>query len=366
MTNIIIREYWRGQRGGKYYYVKEDNILRRIEKYANFKREVYESSRGVEVEYVIPVERLKGKIIYRFSFSNSGHFYPRKCSVEAFLNPRNSSIPWSPNFELTQPVDINELKNLMFEVEDSMLQKVLRDIRESYVLMINHVGKYSELMGFNIAFTVNARLTYTFLDNIYKGLVRCMVLQNDKARFKALEKPLTWIYQLWIMILICESLGINNFIKEEYLPEPVWRIEQGSTSPAFIARAGINYYTFFFEPQPHKVAHLAGMFTVRRVHVRPDIIVAKGHYESINVAKVDLLIECKSLPTEMWEEDIILQMNSYIALYKPQTTMLVSLYKVDYSLENKLVQRNIICIDNVKPGSANVDTFKRYIQRVLS
>jgi hypothetical protein len=365
MTNIIIREDWSGQRGGRYYYVKEGNILRRIEKYAISKKEIYESSRGIGVEYAVPVDRLRDKIIYEFSFSNKGYFYPKKCTVEAFLNPQYPDSPWIPNFALTQSIDVNELEGLMFEAEDPMLLKILRDIRENYTLMINEIKKYSELMGFDIAFGGHAELTRTFFDNIYEGLIRCMILQNDKARLKALEKPLAWIYQLWITMLACKSLGINNFLKEEYLSKPVWWIEQGKTRPAFIARAGINYYTFFFEPQFHEGAHLVGMFTVRRVHVRPDIIVAKGHYESINSAKVDLLIECKTLPTEMWEEDIMSQIDDYIALYKPQTIMLVSLYKVEYSLKNKLIQRGIICIDEVTPGSVNVETFKRYIQRIL-
>jgi hypothetical protein len=362
MTNIIIREYWYGQSGGDYYYVKEGNILRRIEKYSIHKREVGESSRGIKVEYVVPVERVQDKIIYKFSFSGHRYFHPRKCTVEAFLN---SKYPGIPNFDLTQQVDINELMNLMFEVEDPMLLKILKEIRKPYVLMVNEIKKYSELMGFDIAFAGHAGLTRTFLDNVYKGLIRCMGLQDDEARLRSLKKPLAWIYQLWIMMLICKSLGISNFLKEEYSTKPVWWIEQGKTNPAFIARASIDYYTFFFEPQPHKMAHLAGMFTMKKAHVRPDIIVAKGHYESINNAKVDLLIECKSLPIEMWEGDIISQMNSYIALYKPQTAMLVSLYKVEYSLKNKLIQRGIICIDEVTPGSVNVETFKRYIQRTL-
>jgi hypothetical protein len=43
MTNIIIREDWRGQSGGQYYYVKEENIHRRIEKYANFRGSIWVS-----------------------------------------------------------------------------------------------------------------------------------------------------------------------------------------------------------------------------------------------------------------------------------------------------------------------------------
>jgi hypothetical protein len=51
MTNIIIREDWRGQSGGQYYYVKEENIHRRIEKYANFRGEVY----GVSVKLQLSI-----------------------------------------------------------------------------------------------------------------------------------------------------------------------------------------------------------------------------------------------------------------------------------------------------------------------
>jgi sarcosine oxidase delta subunit len=56
MTNIIIREDWRHQSGGQYYYVKEENIHRRIEKYANF-RGKYMSKRETIVEHTVLNER---------------------------------------------------------------------------------------------------------------------------------------------------------------------------------------------------------------------------------------------------------------------------------------------------------------------
>jgi hypothetical protein len=92
MTNIIIHERWYGQRGGNYYYIKEGNILRRIEKYAISKREAYKSSRGIIVEYVVPVDRLHDKIIYEFSFSKQGYFSLQKCTVKAFLNPNIQTL----------------------------------------------------------------------------------------------------------------------------------------------------------------------------------------------------------------------------------------------------------------------------------
>jgi hypothetical protein len=52
---VVFREDWRGSRGGRYYYVLEGRVLRRIEHYA-----VRKVSEGV---YVVPFEWINNKTI---------------------------------------------------------------------------------------------------------------------------------------------------------------------------------------------------------------------------------------------------------------------------------------------------------------
>ena len=54
---------------------------------------------------------------------------------------------------------------------------------------------------------------------------------------------------------------------------------------------------------------MAGMFVGKRVAVRPDIVIAKGHFKGIkdfvNSRKaIDVLIECKEDPFDKWKDEI--------------------------------------------------------------
>lgn len=63
MQTIVIREDWRGTRGGEYYYVREGNKLIHISRYAIKRSKVDESSRGSTIEYVIDINRIRGEQI---------------------------------------------------------------------------------------------------------------------------------------------------------------------------------------------------------------------------------------------------------------------------------------------------------------
>jgi hypothetical protein len=363
--NIVIREEWRGSRGGRYYYVREGVILKRIGKYAISKKKVYESGRGSTYEYLVPVQRIREKEIYEFGFSNSGYPSFYKCSVEAFLS---SKYPGIPDHVKCSTVRSEELVGLEFEIEDPMLLKLVRNIKEFYALIVDEIKSYSRVMDFEIFFPGHAEVTSTFLGNVDEGIIRCMVLQSDQARMKCLEKPVSWIYQLWVVVLISKALMVEGFLKGEYETKPTWWIEQGKPRPAFVARSRENnYYTFFFEPQIHEMAHVASAFTKTRIHVRPDIIVAKGNYSSLrDIAEADLLVECKIAPQEMWEKEVLPQMKDYVKIYKPKTSVLVSPYNIDPLLKRSLEHIGVIVVEGVRPGGPGLEEFKRIVQRALT
>lgn len=368
---VKLREEWRGTRGGTYYYVMDGNVLRRISDYAISKRKVYESRRGPTIEYDIPVERLYGKLIYMFSFSNKGYLYIGKFTVEALLNPKDPKYPYVPNYEMVQNVSLNELAKLSFEAKDKVLYSLLNDFEKYYVSMINDLNNYSKNMDFNIIFMGHAERTRSFYYNPYKGIIECMVLQSDAARLKCLEKPMAWIHQLWVMKLLCEALEVEEFMKKPYEDKPSWRIEQGKPYPAFIAKSRSNYYTFWFEFQPHKMAHLAGMFFRERVHVRPDIVVTKGSYNNIDELikhgkHIDLIIECKNTDFKYWENDLYNQIPAYIHAFKPKTLILASLKRIPDNAKQFLASNNIIALDELQPNNnTKIKEFKKLIKQLL-
>ena len=368
---IKLREEWRGSRGGTYYYVMDGNMLRRISDYAVSKRKVYESRRGPTIEYDIPAERLYGKRIYMFSFSNKGYLYIYKFTVEALLNPKDPRYPYIPNYDMVQEVPLDEVAKLSFEVKDEALYSLLDDFRRYYISMIDDLNNYSKYMDFKILFMGHAERTRSFLQNPYVGIIECMVLQSDVAKFKCLEKPMAWIHQLWVMKLICEALEVEEFVKRPYEDKPSWWIEQGKPYPAFIARSRSEYYTFWFEFQPHEMAHLAGMFSKGRVHVRPDIVVARGFYSSADELaehgkRIDLIVECKNTDFKYWENDLYSQIPAYIHTFMPRTLILASLKHIPDNAKQFLASKNIIVADELRPNNnTRIEEFKKLIKQLL-
>lgn len=369
---IKLREEWRGSRGGQYYYVKEGYILRRISEYAISSREIDRSSRGSTIEYDVPAEKLYGKIIYIFSFTNRGRLYVRKCGVEAFLNPK---YPGIPNYDLTQDVSPDEFFELSFEVKDEELVSILEDFKKYYITMINDLNDYLKRVGFVIIFMRHAERTLHLLRNPYAGIFECMVLQSDNARLKCLEKPLAWVYQLWVMKLICDALGIQEFVRRSYeedvIGKPLWWIEQGKPYPAFIARSGLEYFTFWFEFQPHEMAHLIGMFSGERVYVRPDIVVVRGMYDSAeglikSGKRIDLIVECKNTNFTYWERDIYSQIPAYINTYNPKAFILASLKSIPNNTKHLLISKGIITVDELRPNNnTGIEEFKKFVKKAL-
>jgi hypothetical protein len=375
--SIRIRERWKGQFGGTYYYVREGNILRRIKDYAISRTTLNKGKHKIAV-YEVPIERIWGKTIYEFAFSRVGYFYIRKGDVFAFLD----STTGLPDRDLMEKSELDELANVKIEIRDPMLLKMIEDLKEYYIPMIEEIKQYSESMKFSIIFLGHAQATDTFIEDMNEGLFRCMVLQNDDARLRALEHVMAWIYQLWVTILICKALNIDKFysplnpkrgvwvIMEREL-RAKWWIEQGKSYPSFSARSGSTYYTFFFEPQKHDMAHLTGTSAGRRVHTRPDIIITLDILDEL-LSPVRLLIECKTKPSKMWEEEVVSQMKEYIKIYEPETALLVSFHKVHASLKKNLESIGAIpftkvkVIDEVRPKSPAVETLKNIAREVLS
>lgn len=366
---IKIVEDWRGTRGGEYYYVKEGNKLIRMIEYAKSPpREIYESRRGRTIEYYVSVEELRGKTIYLFHFTNKGYFDAYKGTVDAFLNPDPRFPDVLPNYALMQKVSPYEFYELNFEVEDSELFNVLEDLKKYYITMINDLNNYKNRMGFEILFIGRAMRTPILLINPYAGIMECMVLQSDKARLKCLEKPLAWIYQLWVMKLICDALGIQEFVKDPNEERPSWQIEQGRPYPTFIGRSGTEYFTFWFEFQPHKWAHLAGMFFRERVSVRPDIVVARGKYnsaEELNGNPIDLIVEVKNTDFTYWESDVNTQIPTYIDIYKPKAFILASFKSIPNSIKHKLNSQGIITVDGLRPDNIVMQEFMKFVRKAL-
>lgn len=210
--------------------------------------------------------------------------------VEAFTYSEPFGY-WRPDIERWKYIDdISELQGLEIEVQDPFLKQCLYELKTLYKAMIEELKEYEKRLDFAIVFGGHAERTKEIFEDPDTGVLTCLCLPNDKARLRALEVPMRWIYQLWIMKLTCEALGVERF---DY---GWWRIEQGKPIPTCTPRRGEECFTLWFEFQPHELAHWTGAFVGRRVPVRPDIIVAKGCLREVDELENTgfIIIECKT------------------------------------------------------------------------
>lgn len=362
-----MREKWRRTKGGNYYYVREDNKLRHISCYAIKKVKVSESGRGPTIEYEVPVDSLEGKLIYDFYFSNKGYFSLRAGKVDAFLMGKYPEYPWIPNYDLMKKVEPEELSGLEIEVRSISLKQAIQELRTVYLTMINEVKDYENKLNFKILFGEHAERTSDIYYDLERGLIACLSLPSDEERLLCLDVPMRWIHQLWVMKLICEALGVKDIKKEGWEEKPYWWIEQGRSAPSFIALSDHGVYSFWFEFQPSKMAHLIGLFVGKRVPIRPDILVCKGEFrDARELNKIDLIIECKNKDFQSWQTEIEKQVIPYLKRYKPTNLILASMKSIPASYERKLRDIGIKVVSGLAPNnSASIEKFMELVKSSL-
>lgn len=352
----------RGTRGSQYVYVAEGNLLVHISEYANKKRPKKLDDKIKIIIYEVVRDKVKDKPIYVFSFSNSGHDSIYRCSIDDFENG-------NVNIDRASSVSIDEIRHLRFKVRDPELESLLNQFNQILIPMINEIEEYEEKLNFEISFGHQMQLRRAFIDpDVY--YFSFMSLPNDKSRIRSFKVTRRWIYQLWVLKLLCEALRVSKFKREEYRGKPYWFIEQGSEISTAIGECPIGDVTFWLEYQPSKYSHMIGIFLGRYVPIRPDIVVAKGSFkltkEFVDSKKpIELIIECKEGKFEEWEKDIELQIIPYKNTFNPRNFIVVSLEPCPKNIKEKLETRGIKVIDDLKPGSKSVNIFYDIIEKLL-
>jgi hypothetical protein len=365
LVNIKVREKWYGTRGGCYFYVREDNKLKYLGDYATERRTVDKNRRGQVIEYEVPEETLKDKLIYEFEFSNSGYFFPHVGQVEAFLK---SQHPGVPDYNLMREVKLDELRGLEFEVKDPLLDCVIREFKTNYIDMIQEIKQYAKKLGAEIFPSEHAQRTADLLMDPEIGLMECLAIPCDEKRLGSLEAPMRLIHQFWVSIVVAEALGIKR-IKETTSGNRYFWLGQGQPNPLFIGFSDGQAYTFWLEFQPHPTAHWAGAWTRERFAIRPDIVICKGQIEnSEQVTSVDLMIECKNEEFGVWQSDIEEQIIPYLQRYQPKNFVLVSLKPIPEIFVKKLVESlGVRVFHSMTPKTRDIiNQFKDFINQTLS
>jgi hypothetical protein len=342
-----IKERWRGTKGAYYFYVVEGNELVHVGDYA-----LSSNKHENIVIHRIPVNKVTGKTIYRFYFSNSGLMFLGKCKIEDFKDG-------SP--EKCESSKVQEIYNLRFRVKDPLLQDLQVQFKQLFIPMVHELKEYEREKGFNILCMGKQRRLESMLEDPERYYFEFMCIPEDRRRAKSLKETRKWIYELWVMKLLCDAIEVSKFKGNEQEGNPCWWIEQGSEVSTCIAETPYGDFTLWLEFQPSKGAHMLGMFAGRRVPVRPDIVVARGSFERTeefveSENAIDLLVECKEDPFDSWKREIESQILPYRQIFKPNNLILVSLEHIPEDVRGKLEDQGIKAVDNLK-SKDNVKAF---------
>lgn len=348
-----MEERERGTRGGSYVYVVEKDELVHISEYAiRTSHDEYQN----QIVYEVPLEKVKGKTIYCFDFSNRGRAFLRKCKIEDFQD----GVPKTHEYFESLHERIHEITGLRFRVRDSTLTTLISEFNQFFIPMIKELRDYERSKGFEYSFMGHlARLENAFEDpKLYQFTF--MSLPSDRSRISSLRNTRKWIYQLWVLKLLCECLQVSKFSYHLYEGKPYWWIEQGSDFSTCIGETPSGEFTFWLEFQPSSGAHMQGMFVDKRVAVRPDIVIVKGHFESSkdfvdSGRDIDVLIECKEDPFDMWEGEIESQILQYKENFRPKLFLVTSLKRIPVSVKSYLQSVGIEVVDDLRPGNESIN-----------
>jgi hypothetical protein len=340
-----IIEKWSGTRGSYYYYVVEDKTLRHISNYSIYTTSTKElTGRKAEIKrYIVPMNTFN-KTVLEFSFSNSGYLYITNIRTRESINEEEIATNYS------------------FEIKDKSFESMVILFKKSFLKMVEEVRNYSIQLNFEICFFGKARRVNEAFKNPQLLFVSLMALPSDESRKMSLNNVMRWIYQLWVLDLICESLECESFEKG------YWRIEQGKPYPTCILNTPKGNFSIWFEPQIGEMEHLKKIFTRKREFVRPDLIICKGEYEDLSkVPSIDLLIECKHDEPSKWEKEVVDQLISYKEYFKPKVCMLVSFYEVPSYLKKELISNGVSVKDKLSIDAlTEINGFRNEIKYILS
>lgn len=258
MTTVKIQEEWNGTRGSYYVYVAEGNILRHIGNYA-IKTEKLEKFRF----YEIPIKNVKDKPVFVFKFSKKGICRVSRHRIEDWINSSYPRGKWSHLLE----DGVKELRNYSFEIRNAELKQLVEALETTYKRIIDEIKDYFERLNAELMFSGHAERVSDAIKDVRVCYFSCLAIPDDVRRKRSLRRVCEWIYQLWVLKLVCESLGATEIVKMSWQDKPrVW-IEQSKPYPCCVINTPYGYFACYFEPQAHELTHLNDVSTSRREFV---------------------------------------------------------------------------------------------------
>ena len=193
-----------------------------------------------------------------------------------------------------------------------------------------------------------------------------MSLPSDRSRIRSLRNTRKWIYQLWVLKLVCECFQVSRFSYHMYEGRPYWWIKQGSDFSTCIGETPFGELTFWLEYQPEdfwsEYRHNKGAYKIYKGKLgtkRPDIVIVRGRFERTkdfidSGEAIDVLIECKEDPFDRWKGEIESQILQYKENFRPKLLIVASLRSVPVGVKSYLQSIGIEVVDDLRPGNESV------------
>lgn len=300
----------------EYYYVLDQGKLVPIHRYST--RVVNDRNNFYETIY-LDENKISGKYIIEFSFSNHGYLFVTKFSLSDI---GDDGIPHSTSYGKENPYEYCD----KFELD----AKDKRELKEYYSIFSPMKDEINNFFKGSLVFVGRQKR----LEEALSGPCPIGCLAQYKGRGNCIKVVKRWIYQLWVLKLVAEALNIKLY-KRPYAQQPEVLISQGSPTPAILGRSDLGYeVTIWFEFQLTEDIHVGLPLAIRRnVSVRPDIVITKGlvnEYTDASrllsaISNRSIIIECKEDSYNMWKRGIEDQLSDYKQLYAPKRTIIASL-----------------------------------------
>lgn len=341
-------------------YFEDGGLLHHVSRYAS-RTYIKREGGSVYTVFEVSLERIKGKDLYHFSFTNSGGFTVYEIGSSELRKPEKPG-----RYERDRKdIGIKEVRQLAFNIESQRTNSNIAKIYDIFLPMIEEIREFQT--DLRMGPIVTSERVSDFLRDEKWGLASCLCHLKEQGRNRCLNVVCRLIYSLWTLMMLHKSLKSVKI-------ERGWSTEQGSKYPASIFVNPKNKsYTCWFEPQiiqevPEEYkGPLSALFEGAVAWKRTNLLVAKGRKDSIDeVEQFDMLISCKISPFDTWWKngDVIADhLLPYKQLFPSKKNVIVSLHEIPNLGSKSMEEIGFVVIENFHPFGRGVERFAEVIQR---
>ncbi|RLE56060.1 MAG: hypothetical protein DRJ40_06535 [Thermoprotei archaeon] len=129
---------------------------------------------------------------------------------------------------------------------------MIEDYKKYFIDMVYDVRNFIRSRGIEVYFTGRAaRVREALVNDPYIALFAILSMPSDDSRKMGLENLRRWIHQLWVIVKVCEFLGLRK--SEKWYIGQSWA--EGTVPLARVETEKLGPLSIWFEAQIHIPRH---------------------------------------------------------------------------------------------------------------